>query len=116
MGTLRTKKSHQKYLKLIAKGILNNGCNLCKAPSIKEFKHWRIIDNKYPYDLVAKTSHMIIPKRHASETKLTIGEFKELQKIRLTYIEQNYEFLFLQTKKESSIPEHLHIHLLILKN
>lgn len=115
MGTLRTEESHQKYLKLIAEGILKNGCNLCKAPSIKDFEYWRIIDNKFPYDLIASVSHMIIPKRHTIEINLTNEEKKELEIIKSTYIQQNYELLLLQTNRGSSIPGHFHTHLITLK-
>lgn len=112
---LRTKESQEKYLKLIAEGFLANGCNLCEAPSIKYFEYWRIIDNKFPYDLVAKINHMIIPKRHAAERELNEAEKKEFESIKLDYIDKNYGLLIETVDKDKSIPSHFHIHLIVEK-
>ncbi|KKS04308.1 MAG: hypothetical protein UU82_C0011G0009 [Candidatus Nomurabacteria bacterium GW2011_GWC2_41_8] len=119
MGTLRKKKSHQKYLKLIAKGFLTDGCNLCnkkKTKSLKEFRYWRIINNLFPYDRIAKINHIILPKRHTAEKKLTKAEKKEFEIIKSRYIEQKYEFLIETVNKQKSIPGHFHIHLIIIKD
>ena len=117
MGILRTKRAQQKYLKLITEGFLENGCNLCKKVSfIKEFKHWRIIENKFPYDRIAKVNHMIIPKRHITEKKLNNLEKKEFEIIKSGYVAKKYEFLIECTNKRKSIPGHFHIHLIIVKD
>lgn len=115
MGVLRTEKTHKKYLKLIANGLLANGCRLCKISSIKEFKHWRIVSNKFPWNRIAKIQHMIIPKRHIIYEKLNNIEKKEFEIIKKTYIEKKYELIAEATNKKKSIPEHFHIHLIILK-
>ena len=30
---------------------------------IKRFEHWLIIENEFPYDAIAETHHMLVPKR-----------------------------------------------------
>lgn len=116
MGEFRTKKTHDEYIKYIAEGNLENGCNLCKALPIKEFEYWKIMDNLFPWDLVAKTNHIILPKRHAVYEKLTEEERKEFDLIKSEYIEKGYEFIVESTIKRKSIPTHFHKHLLILKD
>ena len=113
---LRTKKTRRKYLKLISEGFLVNGCSLCKeTKSIKEFKHWRILNNRFPWDRIAKTHHMIIPKRHTIYEELNEIEKKEFEIIKVGYIEEKYELIAEAMNKKKSIPKHLHIHLIILK-
>ena len=117
MGALRTKKSQEKYLKLIANGFLDKKCNLCsktKAESIKKFKYWRIVNNKFPYDRIAKINHILIPIRHTTEKNLNSAEKKELELIKWGYVKKNYEILVEVTHK--SIPAHFHVHLIVIKD
>jgi hypothetical protein len=118
MGELRTKKANRKYRELIKKGFLNKiGCNLCKEETtIKEFKNWRIIYAKFPWDRIAKVHHMIIPKRHTIEKKLNTKEKKEFDSIKSGYINKKYEVIAEGTHKKKIIPSHLHIHLIIIKD
>lgn len=115
---LRTTKTLNSYLKFIKNGFLAEECNLCnkkKAGSIKKFKYWRIVDNLFPWDRIAKIHHMIIPKRHIVYTELTQAEKKEFDAIKIKYIEKNYDLIAEATQKKKTIPEHLHIHLIILR-
>lgn len=116
MGDLRTKKMNKYYRGLIAKGFLENGCNLCKEKSVKEFKYWKIIKNRFPWDRIAKTHHMIIPIRHVVESKLTKAELKEFSLLKKSYIEKNYELIAESTKKKKTIPSHFHLHLIVAKD
>jgi hypothetical protein len=112
---LRTRKTYNKYVKARVKGILDNGCRLCKIKPVKEFKYWKIIDNEYPWDLVAKIDHLILPKRHVVYEKLNKTEKKELNLIKETYLEK-YEIIAEATHRKKSIPDHFHQHLIILKD
>lgn len=103
-------------MKFIAAGNLENECGLCKATSIKEFKYWRIIDNRFPWDLIAQIGHIIIPKRHVVYDKLTMAEKKEFDLIKSKYIEKRYEVIAEATNRKKSIPGHFHKHLLVLKD
>lgn len=116
MAHLRTKETAQKYEEYIKKGLLDQGCNLCLAPSIKEFRYWRIINNTFPYDRIAEIHHMIIPKRCIVESELSEDEVQELRKLKTKQINNDYEFIMEATKKKKSIPGHLHFHLIVVKD
>ncbi|KND50820.1 MAG: hypothetical protein AB202_00240 [Parcubacteria bacterium C7867-007] len=92
----------------------NGECALCTKEAVETFSHWKITENKFPYDLVATTHHMIMPLRHATETELTMDEWKEYQEIKHSKL-QEYDYLLEGTSKTKSIPAHFHIHLIIGK-
>jgi diadenosine tetraphosphate (Ap4A) HIT family hydrolase len=119
MINLRTRKTADKYKKHIANGFLANGCNLCKNNKdelIKEFKHWRIVDNIFPWDRITKIHHMIIPKRHIKGIDLTKTEISELESIKSKYINKKYQIIAEPVRKYKSIPEHFHLHLIVIKD
>ena len=113
MGDMRTRETREKYLAFIAKGGNSNGCNLCSAPSLKEFEHWRIVDNDFPYDLVAQTTHMIVPKRHVDENGLTNEEIEEYKTIKKTYLVDYYNCIYETVPRRQSIRGHYHLILMV---
>lgn len=113
---LRTKEGREKYEQAIAEGALANGCKLCEKESLKEFKHWRIMVNDFPYDLIAKAHNMIVPKRHVDEKGLLEEERRELEDIKNSYIHDEYAFMIEATHRKKSIPDHFHLHLIVSKN
>lgn len=84
---------------------------------VKEFEHWVIIENEFPYDAVATTSHMISTKRMVTfDWKLlNAEEIVELQKIKEGYIKDNYDVLWENLPRGSTFPAHFHLHLMVLK-
>lgn len=89
-------------------------CGLCLDEPIKQFKYWKIIDNKFPYDEVAEAGHMLVPLNHLEEkniSKKAWDEYKEIKK----YLDQEYDMIIENTTKNKSIPSHFHLHLLKLK-
>ena len=84
---------------------------------IKEFKHWLIIENKFPYDLVLETNHMLAPRRifgYLSEaTPEELAEYfiimKQLDE------EKFYNSMMENFTGDRSIHRHIHIHLMIWK-
>ncbi len=116
MGTLRTPAMTAAYAEAQARGILSEGCALCKKKSLKEFKEWRIIDNEFPYDLIAAVHHMIVPKRHVPDAGLTDSEKEEFASIKQTYLEDTYEFLIEPVVRRKTIPEHSHLHAIVAKD
>lgn len=115
MEIQRTKKTYIKYKKFKKEKVFINECGLCKEKLIKEFKYWKIIKNRFPWDRIAKINHIVIPKRHVVYKKLNKKEKKELETIKMGYIEKKYELLAEATNRKKSIPGHFHIHLIILK-
>lgn len=113
---LRTEESQAKYEAYKATGALDEGCVLCGKETLQPFEHWTVIENIFPYDKIAKTHHMAIPKRHVTELELSEEELKELRTIKETYFHTNYDFIIEATYRMKSIPGHFHIHLIVLKD
>jgi diadenosine tetraphosphate (Ap4A) HIT family hydrolase len=85
------------------------------APSIVEYQYWRIIDNKFPYDTIAKVHHMLVPKRQfAKRSDMTKKERLELDTIIDFYIE-DYDMYLQNTEKAQSVPSWYHLHLLVIR-
>lgn len=120
MGIFRTKSSDRKYRKLIAAGLLtNHGCQLCRKvgkEAIKNYKYWSVVKNDFPWDRIAKVHHMIIPKRHVTEDKLTKAELKEYFQIKKNYLLKTYENISESTHKTRTIPSHFHLQLIVIKD
>lgn len=115
MASLRTERTESRYQKLLQAGHLEQQCRLCDGILVKEFKYWKVIQNRFPYDLIADVHHMIIPKRHVKEIDLTMEERKEYEEIKRNYIDRKYQYILEATNKSKSIAEHLHLHLIISK-
>lgn len=90
-------------------------CPLCAIPSRKEFEHWRLVENDFPYDLVASVHHMLIPKRHAIERELSAEEWEEFNRIKHGYANEHYAMMFEGMAGQHSVPSHFHVHLVVLK-
>lgn len=115
MATLRTpemKKKYQEYQKL---NPVVDECAICSKAAIKTFKHWKVTDNAFPYDLIASKHHMIVPLRHVPEKGLNKEERTELESIKEMYIDPTYDYIIEATPKNKSIPAHFHLHLIIGK-
>lgn len=49
---------------------------------LREWKYWKLIENRFPYDMIFSVHHMLIPKRMVDHReKLTISEDLELKRI-----------------------------------
>jgi hypothetical protein len=115
MANLRTPETHAKYKNFLAQREPGQVCVLCTAEPLQIFTHWKIITNNFPYDRVAKTHHMIVPLRHVIEADITPEEEAELVEIKKGYINDHYDFILEPTEKTKSLPTHLHLHLLEIK-
>lgn len=115
MGTLRTLKTQNSYDEHKRNGHLKNQCPLCTSETITEFTHWRLIDNKFPYDKISSTHHMIVPVRHIIETELTQEELAELMLLKNSILNEQYMLIFEALPRSKSIPNHFHLHLIVLK-
>ncbi len=112
----RTQAMHERYQNERQADVqAADHCPLCKAKTIQEFTHWRIIDNKYPYDAVAAVHEMIVPMRHCTEKELTSEELAEYSELKQTVLNQKYSHIFEALPKSKSIPGHHHLHLIVPK-
>lgn len=116
MGNLRSNAVLTEYLAVLSQLEGVPECPLCNRPSLVEFTHWRIIKNDFPYDKVAHTHHMVLPKRHTSDDELTPEELSELRIVKRSYINETYDYLQESVTKTSSIPHHFHLHLIVVRD
>ena len=110
---LRTDQTHSDYITSRSKRKRRGetDCVLCSEPSIREFSYWRIVPNDFPYDVIAETHHMLLPKRHIQEIHdMTDEEREEL--IELQEGIDGYDSLTKNFPHQQSIPTHFHLHLL----
>lgn len=112
----RTPENQAKYETYQAAGNLKKGCVLCERESLQTFEYWRIIENIFPYDKIAKVHNMILPKRHVTEPELSEGEIRELKDIKEKHLHKDYDFIIEATHRMKSIPAHFHLHLIVAKN
>jgi len=114
LNPFRTKELADRYAAYRENGGLDGPCVLCAAESIEEFTYWRIIPNEFPYDRVAAVHHMIVPKRHITDSEFSEDERNELMSIKHTRL-QDYQYLLETTHVTKSVPAHFHLHLIVTK-
>ena len=114
MRTLRTREGEERYRSIMAGRPKDGSCPLCKMDLIKDFKYWKIVGNDFPYERFAEVHHMIVPKRHVGEAELTEEEWQELRQIKDDDIHKNYGYILEATHNTRSIPDHFHLHLIVL--
>ncbi len=117
--TLRTTETHAKYMQFLEDkidGKIPEKCLFCdKELFVKEFEYWMILENRFPYDMLYETSHMLAPKRHVpSEMDLTINEMTELHVIKMEHL-NDYDLLLENIGDRISIRDHFHLHMLRFK-
>jgi len=112
MRTLRTEASQQRYDAAMAMRPEGSPCPLCVAEPLREFEHWKIIPNDYPYDRVADVHHMLVSLRHVPEGELSAEEMRELREIKLeAHLSDDYDCIIEAAEGRQSIPAHFHLHL-----
>lgn len=106
--TLRAYKDEVFYRQAIQ---LGETIPLVEEPSLREWKFWRLIDNRYPYSTCFKKHHMLMPIRQAANRELlTALEQNELHQI-MQELAPDYDIVFENTLKRQSQPGWLHIQL-----
>ena len=114
---MRTKEMEDKYKAYLQTIQGAESCELCtKVPVLKDFTHWKLTDNLFPWDRISQTQHMVMPKRHVTEDELTIEEKEEYKTIKHGYVDAIYDVIAEATNRKKSIPGHFHIHLIITKD
>jgi hypothetical protein len=114
--TWRTETMHQKYEEERQTDVRSNECPLCAAPALETFSHWKIVENRYPYDAVAQVHHMLVTHRHiSSDTELTAEEYTEYLSLKKATLNEAYTFVLEALPRNKSIPGHHHLHLIVPK-
>jgi len=97
---MRTKETENRYFEDKKNGKLKD---LWTEPAIYEDEDCRIIENEYPYDVVAK-DHLILLSKEDPTVAFT--------KAREYAIKHDYDYVLWNTPKNQSVPEIIHIHIL----
>ena len=113
MHTFRTPESAKLYKAYQEEHRDNTTCSLCTEPAKSEFVHWRILKNNFPYDALASTHDLIVPRRHVVESELTAEEIEEYISLKKDILFLTYEYLLEAARK--SLPKHYHVHLIVTK-
>lgn len=87
--------------------------DLLDEPAIKEWNGWRLIENAYPYDLIFKKHHMLIPTNEATQASRLHSS--GLHRI-LKNLSSDYDLWFVNMPHRRSIKGLFHIHLVSYKD
>ncbi len=112
---LRTEETATRY-EAAQEAKAGGGCRLCSdSETIREFNHWRLTPNAFPYDRFFETSHMLVTKRHTDENGLNEDEKEEYKILKNTELTDTYDLVFENLPKQKSIPHHIHYHLATIR-
>lgn len=111
--SLRTDRDELQYA--VAKSIKGATKPFLEEERLKEWKHWILIENRFPYSAVFKVHHLLVPKRIVGGDELNQKEIKELFLI-TRELEEKYDCQLINFKSKQSIVNHFHIHLLTYKD
>lgn len=106
--SLRKNKSEHEYV------FHKKPADFFNEPKVKEWKHWFIVKNSYPYDMAFAVHDLLLPKREVPEPELNTEEKQELEKI-IIELTDFYDCRLINYPVKQSIKKHFHIHLLKYK-
>lgn len=110
--TMRTPELEQEYQSAIRWRKLKD---LRYEIPVRVFKHWMIVENRFPHDKIAEVNHMIVLKRACSDLRrIKASEWLELLFI-VWRIKHNYDTFTYNLPSMSSIKNIPHAHLYKLK-
>lgn len=117
MKSPRTPETERKYQAFkrerIGKNKRSDELDLAEESVLREFEHWLIIENRFPYDAMTSVNHMLVPKRafadyyEASEDER--AEYHDI--IRTLAAEDYYDALVENFPRSRSLTRHNHVHL-----
>jgi hypothetical protein len=110
--SLRMPKDEHRYHKAKKQGAARK--SLLDEPRLREWEHWALIENAFPYSSAFSTHHMLVPKRVVSRKDLSKQEQAELH-IVLEELEPVYDCYLVNFPSKQSIVHHYHIHMLVYK-
>lgn len=89
-------------------------CDLDGIVIIKEYQHWVIIENQYPYDTVAEVHHLLVPREHEPRAdELSVHCIDESSDI-MSELEKEgyYDCIISNFPVGQSQKQHFHAHLI----
>lgn len=88
---------------------------LYKETALERWDDWILVENRFPYDLVFTTHHLLVPTRDfADRDGMMKSEQQSLSEI-LNYLQHQYDIVFENTPRQRSVKSLYHIHLAVWK-
>ena len=115
MRRRQTEEAYRQYRKTAPSQV----CPLCDGRKIlKRWKYWMIVENHYPYDLVAGVSHLLITTGHSfSKPGRWLSGIELYWKILPAIRREGYYTIILENLvRRKTVPGHAHWHLLVDDN
>ena len=113
---IETQAAYEQFKKKHAKDTKRlHVFDLSEEKIIKEFKHWVIIENRFPYDEMVATNHMLVSRRPiASHYESNEDEQAEYHTIIQTLCKEGfYDALIENFPKVRSVTKFAHTHLIV---
>jgi len=114
--TLKTYEAYQEYKRAQAdKSFKDFSFHEDPSELVKEYEHWIIRKNKFPYDLLFEKHDMLIPKRlFGYSDEMTEDEKREYTMI-LDEVSSGYDGILENFTHARSVTAHFHPHLFTYK-
>lgn len=107
--SLRTAAGEQAYQDAKASG---NTTPLELEATLRQWKHWRLIDNRFAYTVAFKEHHMLVPRRGVADRwELNADEKAEFELIVKDFVYPTYDLWFENCPKRRSVRSFYHVHL-----
>lgn len=107
-NSLRKSESEAHYQDQKKRGLT---VPLLEEKVLIRYKHWVVIANRFPYDLIFREHDMIVPRREfANRAEMTFDELSELWAI-IDELVNQYDLVFENLGGRRSIANHYHVHL-----
>lgn len=107
-NSLRKSESEAHYQDQKKRGLT---VPLLEEKVLIRYKHWVVIANRFPYDLIFREHDMIVPRRKfASREEMSHAEWFELNELLGDLVHQ-YDLFFENLGARRSISDHYHLHL-----
>jgi hypothetical protein len=112
MISFRTAPTRRKYAKALKQFPMRD---LYNQPSLKDFGLFILIDNDFPHDKIAKTNHLLLPKRRVNHIS-QLRWYEKLEFFRLLIkLNKQYDCIKYNFDSCQSVKHNVHWHLYKLK-
>ncbi len=111
----KTEEAYQEFKKeYTADPSVLQSFNFDNEKILREFEHWILIENRFPYDRMARTNDMLVSKRPLqSRYDGTDTEQTEYDTIMKLLAQENFYDAYMENfPKIKSVKKYVHIHLI----
>lgn len=94
--------------------VLRSGrtTSFVEKPAIREFTFWKVINNEFPYDNIAGTHHMLVPKREVPQERF-LNDEERREMVEVKEMIGSEDDMFMECPNHArTVKGHMHIHLI----